>query len=231
MWRAPECIVRVVGGRSPAESAFLGTGMLVAPERVLTCNHVVREQDPWEGPTQVLIQNLWVETAAGRRVAVCQPPRLAPDLDLALLQLAEPLAADVPPFLSGLTEALVPTLQVLPLKVFGYQAPGVRTGSLIRYSINKWLVWGSSPDRGDTLSDWQLAGGLWEGLSGSPVLVAWKRQWAYVGTVYLGGTRSGTSRVIPADPVREFLAQQGLRNLPMIEATRLRARSARGLWW
>lgn len=222
MSRGLEGIVRVVGGTAPDRQAFLGTGMLVEPDCLLTCKHVVQETDPLGrplAPSRVL-PYLVVESTAGQRVEV-RPEEsvIAPDWDLALLKLVAPLAGDIPPFLWGLTKALEPTLRATPLEVFGY--PKVeRTGRLWQHSITGPLLVPSYRAPEGTLSQFQITGGLPEGVSGSPVLVALGAQWAYVGTVYLGGERAATSRVIPADVVVEFLAQAGLPGLKRVDATR-----------
>ncbi len=219
------CLVRVLGGTSPDDLAFLGTGMLVESALVLTCRHVVRKDNPWDPSDRMILPHLLVESVTGQQVVVRPEVIVGEAEDLALLTLAAPLPGDVPPFLYGLTKTLVPTLQRAPLEVFGFTA----NDKLIprQYDITGLLTLYTYQE--GTLLDFQLHGGLQEGVSGSPVLVGLGDQWAYVGIAYLGGERSASSRVIMADPVVRFLTQQaGLLELKRIDATRALAFSRGG---
>jgi hypothetical protein len=159
-----------------------------------------------------------VEGTAGRRANVIHEKTVVhPRWDLALLTLTTPLTGDIPPFLWRVTRSLKATLQDAPLEVFGY-AELESTDFLWQHSINKLLFLPSSRMSEGTLTLCQFHGGLPEGMSGSPVMVAVEDQWAYVGTVFIGGEKSATSRIIMADPVGEFLTQVGLRNLKRIDA-------------
>ena len=62
----------------------------------------------------------------------------------------------------------------------------------------------------DNRNQWaQFIGGLPHGFSGAPVLARTEGGWRVVGMVHIGGDDALTSRMIGADPMANFLANQG----------------------
>ncbi len=212
-------VLRVLAGELETAALFLGTGILVAPDRVLTCRHLVLDRDPMGRATDVLRSDLQVETSDGRQVDAKHPPFMDPAWDLALLELEHPLGAEIPPFLWGLTRALEPSLRSASLSVIGY-AQVEHHGPLWQHPVGNLFRLASYREGSETLTQLQLSGGIPAGCSGAPALLPMGDNWAYVGTVYLGGERAAASRLIMADPVVEFLAKAGLEEFSMVDATR-----------
>lgn len=211
-WRPP--VVRVFSGRD--SGVFLGTGVLAAPDWVLTCKHVMMETDPFGQPTDQPLANVSIRSAAGERVDVA---RIVVDdeLDLAVLLLERPLDIAPPLFVWGLTKAMESVIHSCPLTAFGY-AQGHRGRALWQHELRDLRFFYTHVD--ETLTEVQSAGGIPAGCSGGPVLLRLADRALYIGTVYLGGERSATSRVIAADPVARFLNRAGVPGIGRIDAPR-----------
>jgi WD40 repeat protein len=208
-------ILRVLG-----DGQFRGTGVLVAPDWVLTCRHVVCERVPGTGEaTDIVYEALCVETCEGRQFRVEGAPMLDAAWDLALFELEPALGIEPPPRLWGLTRALEGRLRAAELWVVGYTAIEPQ-GPLWRHPVAEHFGLAAYREGSGILTQLQLSGGIPAGCSGGPVLLPFGDGWAYAGTVYLGGERAGTSRLIMADPVAEFLATAGLAGLWRVDATR-----------
>lgn len=83
---ALEFIVGVGSGALDEAPAFLGSGFLVAPDRVLTCRHVVQELTPYGQPTDAVRNAMVVQAGDGPWVAVVDTV-MAEATDLVLLTL------------------------------------------------------------------------------------------------------------------------------------------------
>jgi hypothetical protein len=188
--------------RGPCQRTFLGSGLLIAPDVVLTCRHVVQQPDGAGGYFDDYIP---VATQVGASGADVSGQVRAADnaRDLALLRLTSASARPVVPFLTDLKGAAEVWLRDQPWYGIGFPAEG-RGEELRVYEVESVLL-GLRPGS-HTLADVQLKGGLPEGFSGGPVLVRLQDGvWACLGVISLGGIRSATSRIIPADVVLEFL--------------------------
>ncbi|MGD8713082.1 MAG: serine protease [Desulfobacterales bacterium] len=162
-------IVRVLGSRGNTVPVFLGTGMLVAPEWVLTCKHVVFEEDPLGRLTDGPVYNFSVQSGEGTQISA-RRPLTDPNWDLALLKLDSNLTADPPPLLWGITEAQERELRICPLSAFGYTQVE-QTGPLWQHQVKDLLLLPSYREPSGTLTQIQLRGGIPAGCSGGPVLL------------------------------------------------------------
>ena len=73
-------IVRVLGQIDDQEAAFLGTGIAVTSNHVLTCKHVVMERDPEGNSIDVVRQNLVVQNGFSTTFARVTKVVLHPEL-------------------------------------------------------------------------------------------------------------------------------------------------------
>ncbi len=211
-------VLRILTTDVSQEPRFLGTGVLIAPDKVLTCRHVVEERDPSGHGTNRPLQELEVVDTEQASVVV-EDVRLASQWDLALLRLSTaPLAVTAPPLLWGITLALEKRLRNTALTAFGY--PEIDADALWRHPVDGQLLQLSAREDSAILTQVQLSGGIPKGCSGGAVLLPLGDRWAYVGTLYLGGEHAATSRLIMADPVAAFLEQQGIGGLARIDAAR-----------
>ena len=191
--------------RDGDNTLFRGSGFVAANGWVLTCKHVVKEPPP-EGVRargempDIPLEDLWVEIA-GKQVAAVDCLR-SPDRDIALLEL--------PPGVTG-----------TPVKLFESAGPGESSDWLDRdfrafgypeqeqgHRLLSFYVLlkaaGVDVASGD-LCYAQFDGGIPNGCSGGPVVEWTAAGWVVVGMSYLGSDRSGTSGVVPAVALVEYL--------------------------
>ncbi len=211
-------IVRIGAGMLDGAPEFLGSGFLVASDRVLTCRHVVLERDPTGRLMNTPFQDLQVQDAGSDWVAV-KPSVIDPHWDLALLELTRPVKIEIPPFLWGITQALEAPLQAMPLTLYGYTQVE-HEGPMWRHPLKDLSLLPAYREGSEILTQLQLTGGIPAGCSGAPILLRWGERWLCAGIVYLGGERSATSRVIMADPLVEFLHEAGVHAIARIDARR-----------
>ncbi|MEM7022788.1 MAG: tetratricopeptide repeat protein [Pseudomonadota bacterium] len=216
---APAFVVRVLAGRSEEPALFLGSGTAIDETHVLTCKHVITQHDPLGRPTSTFRHGLAVACVDGAQVAV-RRSLVDENLDLAILELERPVGIGAPTIVSGLARALEPRLKALPLVVVGYAEVGGEAEPW-QHEVNHLVLLSSYRTGADTLMQLQLSGGLPVGTSGGPVLVWIGNQWLYLGTVFLGGERAATSRVLMADSVIAFLRGIGLGDLRRIDAAKV----------
>ena len=208
-------VVRVLGNGGSERLVFLGTGMVIGPRHVLTCRHVVLETAPFGQLTNAAYPTLLIELPDDRRISV-RSPLIDQARDLALLELVEPIDADIPPFLSNLTQAIESKLRSSSLIAYGYAQSG-QDGELWHHHVSNLALLPSYRKDAETMAQLQLSGGLPIGTSGGPVLLHSGSKFYFLGTVYLGGERSATSRLIMADSVAEFLDDHGLLNVQCVD--------------
>ena len=193
----------------PAKPNFRGTGLLVAPNYVLTSRHVVAEQDGHGGYFDELISSVVVQ-AVGRYIPGVE---LKADSarDLVLVRLEDRLdGVPGPPLLARLTQKSIERLRKRPLYACGYpeEYGGVRQHF---YSLSSLKATGVYLPTGE-IEDLQVEGGVGSGCSGGPALVRLPSgAWACFGIVRLGGSRSPTTRISPAKVVLEFLGSAEVR--------------------
>lgn len=210
---------------------LLGTGIVVAPNRVLTCRHVVHKRDAQGDISDTPVRKIRTRIGEGGEGIACKVVDFDRDRDLALLETKTHLEREPLGFLEGVTGEHVAPFRQLSWYVFGFAAEGTRAD--LRCYLITPLLHGVSVDT-DFLSDLQAEGGLAEGVSGGPLLLQMPDEtWAGLGVVYLGGRRAATSRIIPADVLLKFLGGSGVaaraipapppQSLPRIELQLLKA--------
>jgi hypothetical protein len=179
--------------RIKSEGEFMGTGILVAPDYVLTCDHVVRAGDDELPKVTVELG----EVRDGRVVA------FSDSHDLALIHLAYPVQGEPVQFVAGLKKGHTRALLDASWEAVGYS---VRDSQdfLRNYPINGTLFIAHDESSGSLL-DAQSEGGLPEGISGSPLFIETAGYKACVGMAYYGGEYAAKSRVILADCIVGFL--------------------------
>lgn len=204
---APAGVVRL----RTEDGRFLGTGILVSPENVLTCAHVVA------GSLSLRVEK--PSTAAGSSSEEKAPeadaevvfPRWDEELhsadsddDLALVQVAQPLATNGATFVEGLSpSALRAASGRLHVHGFGARgALGAAHGLALRGSL--WTQANGAVRIGQT------DGGVPPGLSGSPLLLWEQGEWLVAGMYYLGGDGAGQSTFYGADVLIAFLRRLGV---------------------
>lgn len=202
-------IVRV---RRSSDQAFLGTAFFVSPTLAIGCLHYLQTKDLRGQPsghmdtvtldwgTHQVEGHLEFNDAGHDFVAlrVHQPPA---DLTIPAARFAESINVTM------LDNLCAP--RNLFLK--GYLG---REDGVARHQVeirHKPLVQ-TEREHSDRpfLRDAQFSGGWAEGFSGSPLLVNHRGEWIVLGMAYLGGEKSGNSRVLLADAILELLARECL---------------------
>jgi tetratricopeptide (TPR) repeat protein len=217
----PNCVIPIFDGAEESQSRYLGTGVLISPTRVLTCNHVIVEKDSHRRPTSKLHQNFSVRDPQHRPIP-CQPgasqagPAGGQTPDLAVLYLARPLQALAPPLLTQITPDLWPRIAGATANVsaLGYtnDHPNV---TLKSYTVSQHTTQGFNLDSGE-LVDAQMSGGWPSGCSGGPILLEIDNHCYWLGVAYLGGSQASSSRMITAQIIASFLQSH---DEPFIEAS------------
>lgn len=208
-------IVRIFRIDDEQQPEFLGTGVVIAPDCILTCRHVVVEESlgafyPEQAtPTELLR----IKTGDGNKALSIKEVITDKRWDLALLRLATPLNVTTPVFLKNITRQYSSYLADSQLEAFGY--PGTEYGdSLWRQPVTPKMQ--SFRSESDHLASLQLDGGLPAGCSGGPVLLEYQDQQLCIGINYLGGEEAASSRLIAADIVLEFLQEHTTEPPPQI---------------
>lgn len=215
-----EFVIRILGGEIDGELRFCGTGIIVAPKRILTCKHVVMERYSDDGTVpNIMYQRIGI--MIGSTTIMLEPSLIAihATLDLALLEVSTRLRPEPPAFLQGIRGECENALRsVRSYYIRGYCASelGKEPG---RFSP-KHLARGFINEGGiEILGSIQLHGGAPAGYSGGPVFLGGTKWSPCIGIARLGGEKSATSRIICADLVIDFLNTHGVRNLKLIPAT------------
>lgn len=204
-------IVRIIVPRNGNGSSFLGTGIVVTPNHVLTCKHVVRERDPAGRMSDHQHSYLAVETDTGTQVAAHHV--VDDDLqDLSLLFLEHSVKSSPARILTRLARSTEPALVDHRKQVLGF-AEADFGQSLRLHDVTKQIILTTFFDKDDEefLSELQLSGGLPSGCSGGALTVDFAGTPLLAGIVYLGGERSATSRVIMADRITAFMKRCSVR--------------------
>jgi hypothetical protein len=202
-------VVRIVLVDSQSEQAFpAGTGIVVAPDRVLTCRHVteVPGLPPGHENQNRMPADLWIRIDDEPPVAVSDIKRHR-DHDLALLTLDRALDITPAAFLYDLRPDLIPQLATRELLAYGY--PAARRGEV--QEIKQVVAPITPQSDGSTVVKLQLNGGVEQGCSGGPLVlfddnVAW-----CLGVNYLGGEGAMSLSTVTADVILEFLLASGIR--------------------
>jgi WD40 repeat protein len=141
------------------DHAPMGTGVVITPTRVLTCAHVVGYDGRWHDELWVSFPKAPVSWDDRRRVARCLPAEPEPGIDLAVLELAEP----VPPPVTPARIRSLPAEQLCDLDWWTFGFPE-EAGEEARGTVGAKLAWGKvalatcAPHR---LASGFSGGGVW----------------------------------------------------------------------
>jgi len=186
------------------DDSFLGTGLLIAPQFVLTCYHVVAEFCHRSASGK---PDSGIRTYVGEphQVVTASVVKADSALDLALLRLDAPLdGLPSMPFLMNLNAVFIERIRSWPLFASGY-AEHRSGGKQTLHSLAGLKTTGVHSGSG-TIEDLQADGGVPTGFSGGPALVRLPGgALACLGLVFLGGERSSTTRIRPTDVLLEFI--------------------------
>lgn len=216
-----QAIVRIQCIDANGTERFIGTGILVTSDHVLTCKHVVRERDPSGRVTDDYHHGYAVYIAECGRIGAHSPID-DEQYDLALLVLDRSVNQTSARLLSHLGRNADRVLRESRKDVLGF-ANFDEGRSLQTHDVTDRILLTSFQDGEDTnvseyLSVVQLNGGLPSGCSGGALTVHVAGTAIVVGMIYLGGERAATSRAIMADPLLAFLSRNGVDGLSVINA-------------
>jgi len=199
-----------------AELEFLGSGVLVGPNRVLTCRHVVELHIAVPGGTRVeplVGLQLAVESVSSACIPLAGEPFIHSHSDLALLTLSEPLPGIAPlSFLHNLTPAVLESLHACSLWPVGF--PASDRGQALEYVRTQLVIKKTrfTAQGDDKLAKLYVSEGLSKGFSGGPLLVFDRQQPYGVGINALGGDANSWSQAVAADVVLEFLREHQIED-------------------
>ncbi|MBZ5525632.1 MAG: bifunctional trypsin-like peptidase domain-containing/SEL1-like repeat protein [Acidobacteriia bacterium] len=166
----------------------LGSGILLSPRLVLTCNHTVNPENPASARAQVITsfgasaaEALWVDSK----------------LDLALLELEREIQSPRPRFRE------VPLSTGEALMAVGIQESPEHSDALTVAEIE--LKFANRNEAGGEALDLQFTGGARPGYSGAPVVLEQEGIAHCIGLIRWGHTWSAFSNAIGLAIVRAFL--------------------------
>lgn len=163
----------------------LGTGILIGTRFVLTCSHVLDEDTSAE-----------IITSQGRTSACTK--KVDNSLDLALLELAEPVSAN------SATFADLDSHPGAVLRAVGVQAMPGEPDHLVVAEVE--LKYRNKNDADGKILDIQFDGGARPGYSGGPVVAQQDGSLVCVGIIRCGGNWAASSNAIGLGSIRAFVA-------------------------
>lgn len=186
--------------RHGEESLFLGSGVLVNKDHVLTCEHVVSVDSPNSKPKSLYI-------SAEEPVVVDSVIAADPARDLALLRLSRSLNRQSAFFIDNLGGEGTKSL-LSGIRVCGFQEVGgiaIQSRATIR-EVSLHV----NDEKSDQLLEVQINGGVPEGYSGGLAMVKTDTGWSGIGLTQLGGKRSATSRMLATAVLAEFCRENNV---------------------
>ena len=197
-------VIRLYRRRKCLHTDFVGSGLLLALRRVLTCAHVADHRESDETWYAKNCHNHIFEVAKfdfQPKAIRARDPEGFVDLALLELKLNEGDALDLhdssATILYGLTD-FRREIDARQLRAIGGRNLRATETGEIQSAM-------SDTDGTGTPYDIQVAGGIWDGYSGGPVITLIGKQWVCVGIASEGGRGKATSRIIPGDVVYNFL--------------------------
>lgn len=191
------------------EGAFLGSGIAVAHDLVVTCAHVVAGEalvllDVHQGSPDAVAPRMLPEARVLATGAPDPQPGVMRHEDVAILRTVGGVRLTPLPMLVDLTPARLGR-HARRLSTRGFSsAHGVCSGAL--GLTLRGALWTTA--KGHVRSG-QVDGGVPHGLSGAPLLVRHGDAWLVAGMFYLGGEAAGQSVFYGADVLLDALAACG----------------------
>jgi formylglycine-generating enzyme required for sulfatase activity len=199
-------VIRLYHDRTCQKESFVGSGLLIGHQHVLTCEHVGEQLDsrshgaPWYArdidETIVEVQNSGGPFRPGKDFE--RNPSL---IDLAVFRLS---GTDIQGNQRKQRDQYATVIRDVPQQYWD---------SIPSHSL--WVLGGPDlvPGRPGTIQyasarNIQVAGGIEPGYSGGPVVMNRENQWVYVGIAWYGGTTAATSRILTGHTVHRFLTER-----------------------
>lgn len=167
------------------ESGDLGTGILISAKFVLTCGHILHD-------------SMSAEVISQEGSVSARAQKIDESLDLALLELTQPISAPKAKFMDS---PLQPGTVLLAVGV--QPAPG-KADELLVAEVE--LKYKNKNDANGQILDIQFEGGARPGYSGGPVVVEKGGTLLCIGVMRYGGLGANLSNAIGLASIRAFLA-------------------------
>ena len=182
-----------VGGK------FVGTAFVVSRRVLLTCSHVM---EAINGDARVILGG----PRGRRRLFAVVHQELFREGDIALLQTSSDLPSVGPKLVCGYTAEDLQGFLAMGAKISGYA--DIDGGDLVHEVECRTLHGAPRTARAGVVESFQIAGGIPEGISGSPCLLTAEEGEFIIGMAQLGGVGKGVSTLISSNNLAEFLVAQ-----------------------
>ncbi len=210
-------VVRIHGGLKDGEPIFLGTGMVIAPNWVLTCNHVAMEANPHTGePSELPHECFFIQIDVTGKLIPARLHAHDRSSDLALLELGDSIAVNYPTFLWRISGDFTPNICEQHYSVEGFQKKN--HGQTLEEWRNLTVLIPQRNKRENYLSELLLAGSTEVGSSGSPLILKLGSHTLCIGMMYLGGGKSDSSKAASGDIIVRFLNSNHIKGVRKIAA-------------
>ena len=195
-------IARLVTEEAGKSLQFWGTGIIVAPQWILTCNHVYKEMMQHSGQN---FSALKIKLNNSNELVSVDSIEKHNTHDLVALHTVSRIQAQIPTFIRNLKPILYRNVKELTFDIIGFESLEVGP-TLVMANL-------SAPTFEARDNEWQLKivqlnGNAKEGNSGGPVLIQHNQRTACIGMTWLGGSKSKTSQLIASEVLIEFLENE-----------------------
>jgi hypothetical protein len=188
-----ECVLPLFR-RDEGDYEFLGSGVLVDADHVLTCEHVIRPKNSTAREQSLCVSKEdlgLIDCVIGADI----------DLDLVLLHLKHRVNSKPAIFAQSPDgDQLQDVLK--QLEYCGFRVVGGKLKKSRAFTSGVPLR--IHDEESQLLQDLQSHGGLPEGFSGALAVVPMSGGWCGIGLAHLGGTRAATSRTMPTPVLADY---------------------------